>query len=261
MADPLIINNTAALARKPGIHALVVGVSEYEHLPAANAISGDPVFGMKSLTSPALSAFRFYQWLVDRNAKGKLALPLKTCRILLSPSPEEKQIEPKFASVSQAPSAIFDEVRAAAIAWRLDASSSVISSQDMTIFYFSGHGLWSTPTETILASADFLKPPTAAATPLDRCVPFQNIKKGMAPRAGLENIALTQIYFLDCCRNFPEYLNNVDDPVTGLLFDIMKNNSDRRALSIYYSTVPGESRYRYSGSGVSVLQGLAPRTR
>jgi len=58
MADSLIINNTGALAGQPGIHALIVGVSEYEHLPAANAISGDPVFGMKRLASPALSALR-----------------------------------------------------------------------------------------------------------------------------------------------------------------------------------------------------------
>ena len=233
MVDPLCTDKRNELQGQPGVHALIVGVSEYEHLPPIGS-NGDPLFKMTRLTSPALSAYRFHSWLMKQKDEGKLFHPLKTCRVLLSPSLEERQAEPQIDSIHNVGKATFDGLKEAALAWRKDASNE---PHDITIFYFCGHGLWSTPTETILALADFLALP--AGTPLDHCVNFANLKKGMAPQQGQENIALTQLYFVDCCRNFPDYLADVTDPTIGRVFDIKKNTSDQRKVSVYYSTVPG----------------------
>jgi Caspase domain len=234
MSDPICLDRTAELKGQPGVHAFIVGVSEYENLPNIDS-TGDPLFKMTRLASPALSAYRFHSWLMKTAAENKLVHPLKSCRVLLSPSAKEREVEPKIDSIRNAGKAMFAEFAEAATFWRAAASSE---SHDITIFYFCGHGLWSSPTETILALADVLAPP--ASTPLVRCVDFANLKKGMAPQEGHENIALTQLYFIDCCRNHPEYLQTVTDVTLGKAFDIKKNTSDHRKVSVYYSTIPGK---------------------
>ena len=231
MTDSLCIDNRAK--PEPGVHALIVGVSDYKFLPNRGP-NGDPMFNLTRLTSPALSAYRFHSWLMKEHNAGTLVKPLKTCRVLLSPSPEEQAVEPQINSIQNVGIATFGGLKAAAQVWRNDASKE---PNDITIFYFCGHGLWSSPTETILALEDFLAPPIA--TPLAQCLDFSNLRKGMAPQSGLQDIALTQLYFVDCCRNFPQYLDDVTDPTIGKVFDVKKNKSDRRKVSVFYSTVPG----------------------
>ena len=68
----------------PALHAFIIGVSDYANLSG----KGDPLrerhWGMKKLESAALSAYRVHEWLLSR--RNKLAAPLATSRVLLSPS-------------------------------------------------------------------------------------------------------------------------------------------------------------------------------
>src|SRR4051794_7923455 len=120
MPDPLCLDRTAALAGQPGVHALIVGISEYDNLPGIDS-GGDPEFQMKRLASPALSAFRFHSWLMQRDAAGKLVAPLKTCRILVAPSALERQAEPTIDSIPNAGKPTMLEFAEAAAAWRQSA--------------------------------------------------------------------------------------------------------------------------------------------
>ena len=77
----LVVNNNVAGA---GVHALIVGVSDYLNLPdAGDHDPSDETWNLNKLSSPALSAFKIFEFLTTVG----LRLPLKTVRLLLSPSP------------------------------------------------------------------------------------------------------------------------------------------------------------------------------
>src|SRR5205823_5326133 len=125
----LVLDNRAGLAGKPGLHALIVGVSGYPHLPVPGA--GAPpaeAFGMYQLSSTSLAAYRVYRWLLDE-AQG-LPVPLATCRLLLSPSADELAAEGHLAGLGSA--STVDNFLVDAAGWRTDASSS---DDNMTLFY------------------------------------------------------------------------------------------------------------------------------
>src|SRR4051812_47819343 len=85
--------------RDVGIHALIIGVSDYTYLPGDDdPAEGGSKLGMKKLKTPALGAFRFLQWLqkadaaVGHNAQVRLIHPLVSCDVMLAASPEERAI-------------------------------------------------------------------------------------------------------------------------------------------------------------------------
>lgn len=132
----------------PGIHALVVGVSDYTYLPAPEDPPVDESWNFVKLSSPALSAFRIYQWLVKN--KDNLPLPLKSIRLLVAPSAAEQGADADLKNL-QAVVPTWDAFHDAVWAWREDAGKN---PQDITFFYFAGHGLqrwldedfWCSPT-------------------------------------------------------------------------------------------------------------------
>jgi hypothetical protein len=78
----------------------------------------------------------------------------------------------------------------------------------------------------------------------------------MAPQPSLPNVALTQLYFVDCCRNQPDYLDGVSEAVIGKVFDVQSNSSDKRRISIYYSTIPGQYAVAVDGRESIYCQAL-----
>src|SRR6185312_3627841 len=78
----LVIDNRAALRGKPGLHALIVGLSRYENLPEPGKGFGE--LKLVRLTSAALTGFKIFNWL--RQCSDQLQIPISTCRLLLSPS-------------------------------------------------------------------------------------------------------------------------------------------------------------------------------
>jgi Caspase domain len=220
----LVVNNNVEGA---GVHALIVGVSDYLKLPDAGEPSSDETWNLNKLSSPALSAFRVFDFLTTVG----LRLPLKTVRLLLSPSPDEVQVEPKLANATptRASRANFSTLAAQ---WRKDASNN---AEDMTFFYFAGHGTQRGSEDSVLMLDDFL----TSDAPLNECFEMHNVKSGMAPTATRPNIALTQFYFVDACMDRNAKLRTFLNPIVPAVFGIELSGKDKRAAPMIYSTVDG----------------------
>lgn len=220
----LVVNKSVPGA---GVHALIVGVSDYLNLPDAGEPSSDETWNLNKLSSPALSAFRIFEFLTTVG----LRLPLKTVRLLLSPSPTEVQVEPRLANATptRASRANFS---AMASQWRKDASNN---PDDMTFFYFAGHGTQRGSEDSVLMLDDFL----TSAAPLNECFEMHNVRSGMAPTDTRPNIALTQFYFIDACMDRNAKLRTFLNPTVPAVFGIELSGKDKRAAPMIYSTVDG----------------------
>lgn len=222
----LVIDNRGTVPG-PGVHVLIVGVSDYLNLPDRDDPATEARWFLNKLTSPALSAFKIHEFL----RQSTLRLPLKTVRLLLSPSPVELGIEPALATVgaSRANRAAFESM---ARDWREDAKNN---PADMTILYFAGHGLQRGPEEGVLLLEDFL----SAGPPLAKCFEIGDIKNGMAPSATYPNIALTQFYFVDACLTRQQTQKKFVNPQVPDVFGAELNVVDRREAPVMFSTVDG----------------------
>jgi hypothetical protein len=221
----LVVNNENV--EGAGVHALIVGVSDYLNLPEAGELSSDETWNLNKLSSPALSALKIFDFITTTG----LRLPLKTVRLLLSPSPAEVQIEPRLADATptRASRAAFT---AMAAQWRKDASNN---AEDMTFFYFAGHGTQRGSEDSVLMLDDFL----TSDAPLNECFEMHNLKSGMAPTATRPNIALTQFYFVDACMDRNAKLRSFLNPTVPPVFGIELSGKDKRAAPLIYSTVDG----------------------
>lgn len=178
-----IVDNRAALQGKPGLHAFIVGVSGYPHLPASeNEPSNPQGLGMRRLTSTSLTAQVMYRWLFDRDAKGLLPVPLATCRLLLSPSTTELAID---QTLGNAPAATVDNFLQAADAWRTDAASD---QKNVTLFYFAGHGVQREKGDAVLLLEEF---GNGLGPTLLKAVDMHSIVYGMTTSATRPNMAQT----------------------------------------------------------------------
>lgn len=93
----LIFDERANLQGQPGLHTLIVGISAYRYLPKENEPVTSKSFGMRQLSSAALTAYKIYLWLMER--QKYFPVPLATCRLLLSPSSSETAIEPNLSGL------------------------------------------------------------------------------------------------------------------------------------------------------------------
>jgi hypothetical protein len=133
-AQWLMYDRRKELDGKPGTHALVIGVSAYRYLPSETDKTDSPrSFGLRRLWGAASAAYVFQNWL--HNNADKLAAPLKTLRLLLTPDQAEVD-EIDDLDRSQAKGS-FNNMVSAVYAWREDAA---YNPEDATVFYFCGNG-------------------------------------------------------------------------------------------------------------------------
>jgi hypothetical protein len=229
----LVIDDRVSLGNNPGLHALLVGVSLYPHLPGGGGVTAEQHFGMGQLRSPALTAYRLYQWLKRRNQN--LPVPLATCRLLLSPSPEEIAVEPALANFNA--SSTWKNFSFEAKAWRTDAANC---TENQTLFYFGGHGVQRSRTDPIMLSHEF---GDAVGGTLTRGVALNNIFNAMAPSASYPSIARTQFYFVDACRVQPESFKEKELLSVPDLMDVDIGGIDNRCAPIFYASVAGATAY------------------
>ena len=149
-------------SEKPGLHALIIGVSGYDHLRDATP---PPVAAfaclqaiLHQLSGPARSASDLATLLIDR--QGELAWPLKTCRLALSPAQDNSEAGTVAGMSGNAPKlrpdscgARFDDILAALVAWREDVARE---PNGAALFYFAGHGIQRSRGDAVLLPADFL---------------------------------------------------------------------------------------------------------
>ena len=211
-----------------GVHALICGVSEYQHLPPHDDIPRIDSWRLNKLTSAALSAFRVYEAIVGTG----LRLPLKTVRLLLSPSLMELAAVPAIGQANASPATRLEFERSAR-EWRQDASAN---RDDVTFFYFAGHGMQRGPEDGVMLLQDFHEKPLP---PLARAFEIANIRNGMAPTPSFPNIAMEQFYFIDACLTHEETEKKYVDPKVPEVFGIELPNADRRAAPLMFSTLDG----------------------
>jgi hypothetical protein len=230
------LDRRGELGDEPGLHALIVGVSDCRYLPMAGAPPDEikHKFGMTRLTSPALSAVRVWRWLVNR--KDKLAAKLATCRLLLRPSPAEIAASEELKKFP--PGASFNEFAAATAEWRASARQR---TNDITFLYFAGHGVQEANTEDhVVLLEDFAAPGAA----LRNGVRVSEILAGMAPRDDQPAIARTQLYFFDTCRNTPEQFEQLAMAQVGSIWDMPRTQMvDDRACPWFCAAEPRGTAY------------------
>jgi Caspase domain len=225
----LLVDRRTELGSQPVLHALIGGVSAYRHLPNG---SGEPAakdFGMQQLSSTALAAFKMARWLLDH--QDRLPVPLATCRLLLSPSPAELQVEAGLAGLADP--ALLDNFLAAADAWREDCSTH---RDNIALFYFAGHGVQRSRDDAVLLLEDF---GARGGGALRNAVDTNTLFSGMSPSAGRPEMARTQLFFVDTCRNRPAEFSNTELMSTTPVFDIELSDRDDRRAPIFYAAVPG----------------------
>lgn len=209
----LIFDKRAELAGTAGVHALIVGVSEYEH-------------AHMNLDSGARSAEAIVSWLLTHD----LAAPLCTCRALFSPA--DAQLFGSLATV--------DNFLHAASAWREDAATN---EENITVFYFCGHGMRRSPSEDLMLFSDF---GSSIGRALRGAVPVENVFQGMAPSERSSKMARTQLFFIDTSRSV-ETTGRLEYSAPTLIFDEYITGPDDRSAVIFYATSPGKAAYARFG--------------
>jgi hypothetical protein len=187
----------------PGFHVLIVGVSNYRHLPKEPSDNvGPPGFGLAKLPGAALSAFRLRKALLSQ--RKVLGQPLRSCRILLSPTPAEVKVEKGLAPFAKDKSrqASAKNVEAALRAWRTEAIKGQ-NSDACTLVYFAGHGVQCQDADTALLCDDFGDPDAweEGNDLLQASISRRQVQRGLwklEPQVVV--VPDTQFCFFDACR-------------------------------------------------------------
>jgi hypothetical protein len=147
--SPLIFDERST-ARGPGLHALIVGVSYYDFLIGGRKLP--PIRKLRPLaklipnvSGPAESAKRFADWLINR--RENLTAPLRSLRLLCSPSVDEV----KRGLVGITPATTQNVADALLGLWQDSQHNN-----DITLFYFAGHGAQRSKWDAVLLMQDFL---------------------------------------------------------------------------------------------------------
>lgn len=227
----MIFDERPNLAGKPGLHALVTGVSLYRHLRGGGDKPAENPFDFGQLSSTALTAYRIYEWLIAH--KDHFPVPLATVRLLLSPSPKEKKVEPALErlGVEGCTRAAFAD---AVHEWRRDARTN---DEDMTFFYFAGHGLQRKKSDAVMLLEDFAQPSEGE---LSKTIALDNLFYGMAPPEDVTiKMARRQFYFVDACRQMPERFKQYKTFAVPDLWGEELSGKDDRKAPIFFAAIPG----------------------
>jgi hypothetical protein len=233
----LVFDERGRQATRPGVHILIAGVSAYPHGVGGTADTARINLGVGQLSAAATSAFRIYRWILAN--QHRLMLPLSTIRILLSPAKPEIEREPALAEVGDR--CTLQNFLAAAGEWREDAATS---KENMTLFYFAGHGAQRTKGDSVLLLEDFGE---AVGGPLRNAVDVDNINFGMSPSTSRKNIARTQLFFIDACRVRPDAFKSYRLMHTTAVFEIDERETDNRHAPIFHAATSGSVAYGIAG--------------
>jgi hypothetical protein len=228
---PLPNVETARPVADAPIHALLVGVSHYRHLPGGGGTDAPETFNLEQLESPALSAYRIYEWLVAMDRAGRLPGRLASVRLLLSPSPRER---PEIPAPLLGRGATLDELQTAATEWRNDLRNC---RHGMALCFFAGHGMQLSEWDSALLLEDF---GDGKGGNFHKAVSVSNLYYGMAPGPKQPDIAQAQLYFVDACRVYPDgTAGPTDRDPPSTVFAPVKPGLDDRRAPLFYSAVPG----------------------
>jgi len=217
--------------KKPGTHAIVIGIGRYPWLEGGRKRTFDKSEGMDQLTSPPASAREFANWLLDTYDNPDA--PLVSVDLLLSDAKSQQFTRGRKTTTIEA--AEFANVSNAIERWTTRATSE----KDVLIFFFSGHGI-AAGSQTTLLCEDFGSKPLSA---MSHAIDFNKLYLGLdrvAPRY--------QCFFIDACRvgtsvileSFNHYGQAIIDPQAA-------HNPKSRQAPIFHSTLAGQLAYGRKG--------------
>ncbi len=220
---------------QPGTHALVVGVSAYEHLGDGN----DPTptgeeSQMEQLSAAARSASDFAAWLLNDYRCERA--PLKSLRVLLSPSDVEV-IHPDIAALLNGDfSSTLKNVKAALVDFRKACDTN---TENVLIVYVAGHGVQLTKHGAIVLLNDFGD--TAHATKLEGAIDMAGVHAGM----NHPGTAKTQFWFVDACRQKPRIARRYQSLEGALTLDV--RNGTTEASPLFLAATTGKAAFARVG--------------
>ena len=236
----LIRDDTVQLNGAPGIHAFIAGVSLYQHLPGGPGDEAEVSLNLHQLSSTAATAWLFYQWLLKAEKENRLPLPIATIHLLLSPSQAELDRLPDLAASTPDRCTRMSFGRDVT-GWRRFARNS---NDEMTLFYFAGHGVQRRQKDAVLLMDDFGQPFTG---PLTNAIDIHHLINGMAPPPGMGIVAKKQVYFVDACRTPAAELTVGDWANVPDVWAPFAPASDDRSAPVFYATIPGASAFAVKG--------------
>ncbi len=233
----------------PGLHALIIGVSRYDHLQGGKAPA--PItHGLGQLSVSALTAYRFFQWL--RSGYILDGWPVARVRLLMAPlrkglgACQADELAGCDAAVcSHTPEATFENCRAAIERWYADMEALRPPAIGRSLFLFSGHGMERRQNYQILFPSDYLRPPSR---PMNEAISTPNLTDALSYLAHVSS----HVLLLDGCRNDidalrgatgAKILNDEQTVATNPLFE-------RGAL---YATASGLRAYSPRSGGLSLF--------
>lgn len=227
----------------PGLHVLLVGVSDYPFLEGGEEEQAS-CYGLGQLDSAARTAAEMMRWVLA--PAGQLAWPVRSLRLLASPSPVERAASPVLADALPA---TLPNLRRAARAWRRDAAADPAGA---ALFYFAGHGVQRTRGDSLLLLSDFLDPDGAT---LAGAIDFNELYDGMAEPA-YPGMAQTQFYFVDSCRADFTGVQRLANATPAVLWDITEGGRDDRVAPIFFGASIGRPAFGAAvPGGVSAFGG------
>ena len=176
----------------PGTHALVIGVSDYPFADGPDASDLGASLGLENLTTAARSASEVAAWLLNEYTNP--GVPLASLRVLLSPAAGES-IHPDIAAHLNGPApATRAAVEAELGQFRRDCRRN---PQNAAFVYIAGHGIQLNKRGAVVLLHDFGNP--GHVTELHGAIDVAGCHDAMEET----EIAQTQIWFCDACRQVP----------------------------------------------------------
>jgi hypothetical protein len=226
---------------EPGLHALIVGISKYRHLPVPGERPTKHQqrwsLGLRQLTAAARTGLLVYQWLVD--VSSSLLVPLTTCRTLLVPSDAELAASAELGDL--AGDAALKTFLRVAQDWRDDVASN---ADNVAFFYFAGHGFQRKRGDQVLLLEDV---GDGAGGKLTNAVDTFSLVQGMAQSEENPDIAQRQFFFFDACRMQPRDAYKYESQPCTAVFDPPTLTQDDRIVLEYNTAVPGAEAFAIRG--------------
>lgn len=249
ITEPGLWINTDLRADSAGVHALIIGVSRYDHLDGGSA-PAPKTYGLGQLSVSALTAYRFFSWL--RNGYTLDGWPIARVRLLMSPlrrglgtatADELQACDELFRA--HAPEATFDNCKGAIENWYADMEALQAPAAGRSLFLFSGHGMERRQNYQVLLPSDYLKPPGRL---INNAISTPNLVDALSYLARVPS----HVLLLDGCRN------DVDD-LRGATGANILNDEQAIAVNpmfekgVLYATASGLRAYSPRSDGLSLF--------
>ncbi len=223
-----------------GTHALVIGISSYLHL--ADGDDPTPVgesFNIEQLSSAARSASEFAGWLVREYRHPNK--PLKSLRVLLSPSPGEMLDSDVRNLLPDAYAATRAAVERELAGFRNACNAH---RENVAMVYIAGHGVQLTKHGSVVLLHDFGA--AAHLNQLQGAIDMAGVHAGM----NHPNTAQTQFWFVDACRQKPSVARRFETMTGALALD--EPTGVAEVSPLFLAATTGRAAYGKPG-GVSLF--------